>query len=62
MPASEATFDLVLLAALEQFQYQATNRLLVPALEEYEVRHNTKEDAKKAKMLLSTLKVKIVFP
>ena len=34
------TVDSVLLAALEQFEYQATNRLLLAALEGYE--DNTK--------------------
>ena len=49
---------MVLLAAIEQFEDQATNRLLIAALEEYEDSGTTqKEDAKKtpAKMLLSTL-------
>ena len=32
---NEATVDLVLLAALEQFEDQATNRLLLAVLEEY---------------------------
>ena len=49
---------LVLLAALKQLEYQATNRLLLAVSEEYiwRFRHNTK-DVKKtpAKMLLSTL-------
>ena len=48
------TVDSVLLAALEQFDYQATNRLLLAALEEYEDSGTTqKEDVKKtpAKML-----------
>ena len=48
--------DSVLLAAIEQFEDQATNRLLIAALEEYEdsCRHN--EDVKKtpAIMLPST--------
>ena len=41
---NEATIELVLLAAIEQFEDQATNRLLIAALEEYEdsCRHNTK--------------------
>ena len=34
-PVSEATVDLVLLAALMQFKCQATNRLLLAAPEEY---------------------------
>ena len=49
----------MLLAALEQFDYQATNRLLLAVLEEYEDSGTTqKEDVKKtpAKMLPSTLK------
>ena len=56
---NEATaFDSVLLAAIEQFEVQATNRLLLSALEEYEDSGTTqKEDVKKtaAKMLPSTL-------
>ena len=54
---NEATIDSVLLAAIEQFKDQATNRLLIAALEEYEDSGTTqKEDVKKtpAKMLLST--------
>ena len=35
MPVSEAIVDLVLLAALKQFEYQATNRLLLAASKEY---------------------------
>ena len=48
----------MLLAAIEQFEDQATNRLLIAALEEYEDSGTTqKEDVKKtpAKMLPSTL-------
>ena len=42
------TVESVLLAALEQFEYQATNRLLLAALEEYEDSGTTqKEDVKK---------------
>ena len=53
---NEATIDLVLLAAVEQFKDQATIRLLSAALEEYEdsgTTHN--EDVKKTptKMLPS---------
>ena len=51
------TVDSVLLAALEQFEYQATNRLLLAVLEEYEDSGTTqKEDVKKipAKMLPSS--------
>ena len=45
---NEATVNMVLLAALEQFEYQATNRLLIAALEEYEDSGTTqKEDVKK---------------
>ena len=54
---SEATIDSVLLAAIEQFEDQATNRLLTAVLEEYEDSGTTrKEDVKKtpAKMLPST--------
>ena len=50
--------DLVLLAALMQFKYQATNRLLLAALEEYGDSGTTqRKDVKKtpAKMLPSTL-------
>ena len=48
---------LVLLAALKQFEYQATNRLLLAASEEYGDSGTTQKDVKKtpAKMLLSTL-------
>ena len=49
---------LVLLAALKQFKYQATNRLLLAALEKYGDSGTTqKKDVKKtpAKMLPSTL-------
>ena len=49
---------LVLSAALKQFEYQATNRLLLAASEEYGDSGTTqKKDVKKkpAKMLLSTL-------
>ena len=56
---NEATIDSVLLAAIEQFEDQATNRLLIAGLEEYEDSGTTqkKEDVKKtpAKMLPSTL-------
>ena len=54
---NEATIDSVLLAAIEQFEDQATNRLLIAALEEYEDPGTTqKEDVKTpAKMLPSTL-------
>ena len=45
---NEATIDSVLLAAIEQFEDQATNRLLTAALEEYEDSGTTqKEDVKK---------------
>ena len=46
----------MLLAALEQFKYQAISRLLLAALEEYEDSGTTqKEDVKtSAKMLAST--------
>ena len=50
---------LVLPAALKQLEYQATNRLLLAASEEYEDSGTTqKKDVKKtpAKMLLSTLR------
>ena len=36
MFSNETTIDSVLLAAIEQFEDQATNRLLIAALEEYE--------------------------
>ena len=56
---NETTIDLQLLAALEQFEDQAANRLLIAVLEEYEDSGKTqkKEDVKKtpAKMLSSTL-------
>ena len=49
--------DSVLLAALEQFKYQATNRLLLVALKKYEDSGITQKDVKKTptKMLPSTL-------
>ena len=48
--------DLVLLAAKEQFKDQATNRLLIAALGEYEDSGTTQEEDVKtpAKMLPST--------
>ena len=52
---NEATIDSVLLASIGQFEDQATNRLLIAALEECEDLGTTqKEDVKKtpAKMLL----------
>ena len=55
---NEATIDSVLLAAIQQFEDQATNRLLIAVLEEYEDPGTTqKEDVKKppAIMLPSTL-------
>ena len=57
----------MLLAALEQFDYQATDRLLLAVLEEYEDSGTTqKEDVKKtpAKMLPSTLSniVCVLYP
>ena len=57
---NEATADLVLLAVLEQFMYQATNRLILAMWEEYEDSGTTqKEDAKKtpAKMFQPTLNI-----
>ena len=48
----------MLLTALEQFEYQATNRPLLAAFEEYEYSGSTqKKDVKKTpvKMLLPTL-------
>ena len=54
---NEATFDLVLLAALKQFEDQATNRLLLAVLEEYEDSGTTqkKEVKTPTKTTLSTL-------
>ena len=55
---NEATIDSVLLAAIEQFEDQATHWLLIAVLEEYEDSGTTqKKDVKKtpAKMLPSTL-------
>ena len=55
---NEATIDSVLLAAIEQFEDQATNRLLIAVLEEYEDSGTTqKKDVEKtpAKVLPSTL-------
>ena len=53
---NEAIVDLVPLAAPEQFKYQATNMLLLVALEEYEDSGTIqKDDVKKtAKMLPPT--------
>ena len=54
---NEATIDSVLLASIGQFKDQATNKLVIAALEEYEDPSTTqKEDVKKtpAKMLPST--------
>ena len=61
---NEATIDLVLLAAIEQFKDQATIRLLTAALEEYEDSGTTqKEDVKKtpARMLPSTEHVCVIY-
>ena len=44
---NEATIDTVLLAAIEQFEDQATNRLLIAALEEYEDSGITQKDVRK---------------
>ena len=58
------TVDSVLLAALEQFKDQGTNRLLIAALEEYEDSGRTqKEDVKKtrSKMLPSTRSKHCIF-
>ena len=58
LSVSEATVDSVLLTALKQFKYQATNRLLLAVLEKYGDSGTTqKKDVKKtpAKMLPSTL-------
>lgn len=55
---NEATTDLELLAALQQFEDQAANRLLIAALEEYEDSGTIqkKDDVKTpAKMLPSTI-------
>ena len=41
---NEATIDLVLLAALEQFKNQTTNMLLIVALEDYEDSGTTQEE------------------
>ena len=43
---NEATVDLVLLAALEQFEYQAANRLLLAMLEECEAKHKRRHNTK----------------
>ena len=50
------TVDSVLIAALEQFEYQAINRLLLAVLEEYEDSGTIQEEAVKtsAKMLPPT--------
>ena len=55
---NETTIDSVLLAAIEQLKDQATNKLLIAVLEEYEDSGTAKkENVKKtpAKMLPSTL-------
>ena len=50
---NESTIDLVLLASIGEFKNQATNRLLVAVLEEYEDSSTTqKEDVK---MILCSL-------
>ena len=57
-PVSEAIVDLALLAALQQFEYQATNRMLLAAPEEYGDSGTTKKkDVKKrpAKIIPSSL-------
>ena len=43
----KATIDSVLLASIGQFEDQATNRLLIAALEEYEDSGTTQKDVKK---------------
>ena len=54
---NEATVDSVLVAALEQVKDQATHRLLLAALEEYEDSGTTQNEEVNtpAKMILSTL-------
>ena len=47
------TVDSVLLAALEQFKYQATNRLLLVVLEEYEDSGTTQKVKKTAAMYMN---------
>ena len=57
-PVSEAIVDLPLLAALQQFEYQATNRMLLAVSEEYGDSGTTqKKDVKKtqAKIIPSNL-------
>ena len=52
---NKAAVDLVLLAALEQFEYQATDRVLLAALEKYENSGTAPKDVKTpAKMLPRT--------
>ena len=59
---NEATVDLALLDALEQFEDQATNRLLLSALEGCEDPGITqKEDKTPAKMLPSTLRILVLY-
>ena len=55
--SNEATADLVVLAAIEEFEHQATNRLLIAPLGEYEDSGTTQEEDVKtpAKMLPSIL-------
>ena len=61
---NEATVDLLSLAALEQFDYQATNMLLLIAFEEYEDSATGPKDGKKtpANMLPPTLSKLLCVP
>ena len=59
---NEATVDSALLDALEQFEDQATNRLLLSALEGCEDPGITqKENKTPAKMLPSTLRTLVLY-
>ena len=51
----KTTVDSLLLAALEQFEDQATDRPLLFALEEYEDSGTTQKNAEKTPAKLSTL-------
>ena len=55
------TVDSVLRAALEQFKYQATNRLLLVALKKYEDSGITQKDVKKTPTYNATINIVCVL-
>ena len=57
---NEAAVDSALLDALEQFKDQATNRLLLSALET-QAQHNKEDKKTPAKMLPSTLRILVLY-